>query len=345
MAVGSGYGDRVTAIEVRELDSGDVTMLRRWWEVGYAATRERPVDFWTPWVQAEPLWTLPPVDREVHTFGAFDAEEMVGAARLMMPEKDNTHLAFLELYVRPERRREGIGRATLELVEAVAADRGRTTVLGSAVERPGAAGAASRFAAATGYPRVSREEIKVVDLAATEADWPALAEEVADATLGYDLLWWADAVPAEHLDDMLVLLTRFLDEIPLEGMDLKAQQWDESRLRRIEERRLKSGFHELVVAVRAPGGRLVGYSNVIRGTSTPHWCGIDGTLVLPEHRGHRLGLALKVRLHQLVREQYLDCRFVMTGNAGVNAHMNAVNERLGYTVVEEEHGVQKVLPA
>ena len=37
------------------------------------------------------------------------------------------------------------------------------------------------------------------------------------------------------------------------------------------------------------------------------------------------------------------CAYVETGNAGVNAAMNSVNERLGYRVVERCLDVQKRL--
>ena len=69
----------------------------------------------------------------------------------------------------------------------------------------------------------------------------------------------------------------------------------------------------------------------------------SGTLVLPEHRGRGLGLAMKVANHRAIRAAFPQCRVLMTGNAGVNAAMNAVNERLGYREVERCVEVQKQL--
>ena len=60
----------------------------------------------------------------------------------------------------------------------------------------------------------------------------------------------------------------------------------------------------------------------------------SGTLVAPEHRGHALGLAIKVANHRQLREHFPECRVLLTGNADVNAPMNAVNEVLGYREVE-----------
>ncbi len=56
--------------------------------------------------------------------------------------------------------------------------------------------------------------------------------------------------------------------------------------------------------------------------------------MLPEHRGHALGIAMKVANHRAMRTLFPECRIVMTGNADVNAAMNAVNAELGYRTVE-----------
>jgi len=55
-----------------------------------------------------------------------------------------------------------------------------------------------------------------------------------------------------------------------------------------------------------------------------------GTLVSPAHRGHRLGLAIKVANLRLLQRTHPQITTVVTYNADVNAHMVAVNERLGY---------------
>ena len=66
-----------------------------------------------------------------------------------------------------------------------------------------------------------------------------------------------------------------------------------------------------------------------------------GTIVLPGHRGHRLGLAMKVQNHRAVRERSPRVRILITGNAGVNAPMNAVNDALGYRSYERCIEMQK----
>ena len=66
-----------------------------------------------------------------------------------------------------------------------------------------------------------------------------------------------------------------------------------------------------------------------------------GTLVRPDHRGHRLGLAVKVANLQLLQETQPQLTTVVTFNADVNAPMVAVNERLGFRAVQWMGELQK----
>ena len=57
------------------------------------------------------------------------------------------------------------------------------------------------------------------------------------------------------------------------------------------------------------------------------------TSVAAAHRGHRLGVLLKVGMLRWLREQEPQLREIQTWNATSNAHMIAVNELLGYQVM------------
>jgi GNAT superfamily N-acetyltransferase len=58
------------------------------------------------------------------------------------------------------------------------------------------------------------------------------------------------------------------------------------------------------------------------------------TLVLPEHRGHRLGLALKVANLARMQAGHPDRTELHTFNAEDNPPMAAVNDALGFRAVE-----------
>ena len=57
------------------------------------------------------------------------------------------------------------------------------------------------------------------------------------------------------------------------------------------------------------------------------------TLVLREHRGHALGLAMKVANLGALQREKPGLRFVRTWNADTNTHMIAINRQLGFRIV------------
>jgi GNAT superfamily N-acetyltransferase len=333
----------VSAVQVEQVNPRNEPLLHAVWAVGHAASLERPVDLWIAWEDARRRWPLPAVERDIRILAAFDENRVVGGARLDLPESDNTHLVFADVWVAPQDRRRGYGTALADEVERIARASGRTTVLTDAHGPLDGETDGSRFARARGYQVAGIEETKVVDLAATEHTWPGLARHAAEAMDGYQLVSWTDPTPAEHLASLCALFSRFSTEAPMEEMDIRPMTYTPERMRRDEERTARGEIEHLLVAAVAPDGSLAGYSDVRVPRVAPRVASIASTLVLPEHRGHRLGLGLKVRLHQETRRRFPGCELIGTGNAAVNRWMNAVNEQLGYVIVDYALELQKVL--
>jgi RimJ/RimL family protein N-acetyltransferase len=66
----------------------------------------------------------------------------------------------------------------------------------------------------------------------------------------------------------------------------------------------------------------------------PDWGFQMLTAVTREHRGHRLGLLVKIAMLELLAAEEPQVERIETFNAESNGHMIAVNEALGYTVVD-----------
>jgi RimJ/RimL family protein N-acetyltransferase len=66
----------------------------------------------------------------------------------------------------------------------------------------------------------------------------------------------------------------------------------------------------------------------------PDWAAQQITTVRPEHRGHRLGLQVKIAMLDLLADREPAVRRILTGNAGENQHMIAINELLGYRITQ-----------
>jgi hypothetical protein len=190
------------------------------------------------------------------------------------------------------------------------------------------------FAEAMGFTTALVDGLKVVDLPGTEHLWDELAAAAATKHRGYRIVTWRDRVPEEHLEGYCRLGAMFLAEAPMGELEVEPESWDARRVRSREDRNAQAGRQECSAGALAPDGTLVAMTEVAVSAYAPGRGFQSGTLVAPEHRGHSLGLAIKIANHRQLREHFSDCRILMTGNADVNAPMNAVNEVLGYREVE-----------
>jgi hypothetical protein len=126
-------------------------------------------------------------------------------------------------------------------------------------------------------------------------------------------------------------------------LDLEDGEWTVERLRAAERRAAEIGQAKLLAAAISPEGRLVGCTDIRLNTASPRVGSIALTMVMPEARGHRLGLAMKLASHRALRAEFDACELVVTTNADVNEHMNAINEAMGYRLVEQMLEYQKRL--
>lgn len=333
----------MTTCEIRVVDPTDEAALRAWWEVGRDATAERAIDAWPVWEVSRAALPVARTDGRTVLLSAVGDGAVVGAGMLFLFRHDNTHLAEVDVYVAPPHRRRGIGRAVLDELERLGRDDGRSVVVSSAFTPVEGESPGSMFAQATGYDVASHEYTKVVDLASAPVGWPALDAEVDEALGDYRIVTFEEHVPEEHIDDFLPLLEAFVGEIPTGDLDLRPMTWTRERLRVGEDRAIAIGRLMVISVAVAPDGHLCGFSDLRVNRHDPRHAAVGGTLVLPGHRGHRLGLAMKLATHRRVLERFPECGYVETGNAGVNAAMSRVNRRLGYRVVERCLDVQKRL--
>ena len=78
--------------------------------------------------------------------------------------------------------------------------------------------------------------------------------------------------------------------------------------------------------------RFAALTEVCTEADSPDWAFQQITAVRPEHRGHRLGLLTKIAMLDLLAKLEPGVSCIQTGNAGMNAHMIAINEQLGFTI-------------
>jgi GNAT superfamily N-acetyltransferase len=257
-----------------------------------------------------------------------DAGQPVGGYMLQLPDTENTSMAFCILIVAPAVRRSGVGRALLAHCADQARQAGRSRLAGTALDgTPGAAFAAA-VGARGGIAEVGRMLTVDSELPGRLSDLRAVAEK---HSAGYSLLSWRSPAPAEYLDQVARIHGAMADAPRDAGVE--PQVWDAARVRHLEQTMAEHKLTSYAIAARHDTtGELVALTEMLTEADTPDWAFQQITAVLPAHRGHRLGLLVKVAMLEQLLAREPAVRYIQTGNAGANAHMIAINEQLGFKV-------------
>ena len=273
---------------------------------------------------------------------------------------EDADTVWLGVQVLPEFRRRGIGSALADHLEAIADSEGRTKRIVYAVwkEAPG-----ERLAAPTGFGSVplandevrfllargyELEQVERGSRLALPADADALAGRyaIASSAAGADYVehLWIGSTPERWRHDMALLHTRMSTDAPTAGLEEPEDLWTVDRLARYEQRRDSGPRTELVAAVEhAPTARLVGFSELSVAAELARPVSQGDTIVLREHRGHRLGMLLKVANLRHLQERAPGHPAIITFNAEENRHMLDVNEAVGFVPIGYEGGWRRVV--
>lgn len=258
---------------------------------------------------------------------------VVGAARLELPLADNRHTAGIEVWVLPQARRRGAGTALLERTRDRAEQEGRTTLMGDLDEPPALEGgsAGRAFLLRHGFSFVLDEVRRDLALPVPAERLDELERACAPHARDYRVLTWRDRVPDELLDDRAELARQMSTDVPLGKLSWGEETWDGARVRRREDLLSRQGRGCIGAgAVHVGSGTLVAFTELAVPLAAPTLVHQWETMVLGPHRGHRLGLLVKVAALRRLQAEVPQARTVATGNARSNGPMIAVNEALGF---------------
>jgi GNAT superfamily N-acetyltransferase len=323
-------------VEFRELDPHDDAQLRRYHEIAWSAEHDGRA--WTS------MWTYPEMcaafreptgDERVVGLCATDDGRTVGAAFLSFSLLDNTDTAYLQVWVEPELRGRGTGSALVAAaVDRVLAE-GRHRVMGEASYRfeEREDGPTLRWARRNGFEIGNLEVARELALPVGDGLLAALADEARPHHTGYRVEVHTE-LPAELVPSYCRLVNQLVLDAPTGSLELEEEQLTPEVFAAKRARDRSSGRRHLFAVAVHEGHRdpVAGLSHLMLPPGSPRaeqW----QTIVGREHRGHRLGTALKVaNLHELQRG-FPEVTSVHTQNAEVNAQMLAINDRLGFQPV------------
>ena len=256
------------------------------------------------------------------------AGEAAGCYLLTLPAQDNLSRAHVVLRVPPDRRRAGIGTALLRHCAGRARLAGRSWLAEQTWDGSAGAGFAAAVGASAGIADVHRT-LLVDDEARSRL--PGLRREAEARATGYSLLSWVGPTPEDRLEQVAAVHAAMADAPRNAGVEPSV--WDADRIRRLEKLTAEHGVGSYTVVARHDASdRLAAITQIVTDPGAPGWGIQQLTAVLQQHRGHRLGLLVKVAMLELLGSAAPDVGRIVTDNAGSNEHMIAINAQLGFEV-------------
>jgi len=318
-------------MEIRRIAQDDATAIEDWFQLRLAWTREMPGDPGPCRTFHGAALTMPwPDEQERAYLGIVDGQP-VGFYAVTLHLLDNVDVLGVELAVHPDHRGKGYGSALLESLDALAGELGCTRLLAEMpMDGPGAPWARSRGARPVSEMMHRRLDLSAVDTAVHDE---LLADARAHAA-GYTLLQWTSPIPDEHLAGCAVLEGKMSTDMPLDDLAWEPEVYDAERMRRRSEMIEARGLRQFTSAARHDGtGEIVGMTTLTRLDTLPEHVDQWETIVLEEHRGHRLGMLLKIENLRFAQREQPQLRFIDTVNSDSNAPMLRVNLALGFEPV------------
>ena len=268
-----------------------------------------------------------------------------GWVRVFFPERDNLDKCWTHLEVDPQHRGQGIGSALVEWSEQRATAAGRAMLLTEVFVPVGdrESHADREFALRRGYAVSSIEIVRSLPLP-VDRDVLAGHRERAREAMGdeYELTVHVDGVPPELRQGVCDASNRLILDAPTGDVEFEPESMTVEDYQTMLDHLRDTGRTFLTaVAVHRETGVVAAYSDLALPQGDPHVVFQWGTLVLPEHRGHRLGMAVKVaNLDELARRAP-ERRSVQTMNDEQNPWMVQINKDLGFEIIEEALTMKK----
>jgi GNAT superfamily N-acetyltransferase len=250
-------------------------------------------------------------------------DRLVAWGRLVEPRREYTDTAFLDGYVGPAQQGRGLGRTLLDML-------GDRTVRPRLRARAWHDTSGTAALPALGFSPQLTHVVRRLFLDTPDPRWSALRRQAEGAAADYELVRRVGATPEADLPEMAVLREAINDAPDALEYEAYPPERISSYEQALEARRQTQ---YAVIARHRATGEPAGITLCDVDEFSPSVAHQEDTSVVRAHRGHRLGLLLKLEMIDWLREVRPEVTATDTWNDQTNHHMIAVNEQLGTRVV------------
>lgn len=287
-----------------------------------------------------------------------DGGAVIGRIGLDVPHEKGSKVAFWLIELLRETWGRGIGSAAYEVVERVAREHGRS-VLQSWAEHPAADGPRlspptgfgdipedhiARFFLRHGYTLEQVERASAFDLTGSFEGVERLLAEARAASSDYRVVQWFAPTPPEFAEGYAWMKSRMSTDAPSAAMVFDEEAWDAARIAEHDAKYTESGRTlQVTAAQHIESAALCAFNELVIGKDPTEASHQEDTLVLKEHRGHKLGTLVKcaglLSWHEVAPQSHR----VLTYNAEENRPMLDINEAIGFAPIAYTGAWKKVL--
>jgi mycothiol synthase len=235
------------------------------------------------------------------------------------------------VYVRVPWRRQGVGSRLAKPVFDQARRDGRSRLVwGTYDSLPSGEPFARRFGGRV--VRVNRtSELRLADV-----DWAMVERWIDDGprrASGYRLDVWEGPYPIGLLDDAATF-HHLMNTAPRDDLEVADVVLDNHHVAELDRLLVDAGRQRWTIFIRDRDGRCVGGTEMTFEPWEPSVAQQQNTAVDPAHRGLGLAKWAKAAMLSRVRDERPGVRVVRTGNAFSNEPMLAINNAIGFAVVD-----------
>jgi len=257
-------------------------------------------------------------------------------------EGENKHIAEVDIRVKKEYRRNGLGTILLRSVyeQAVQENLKSIVFIQFSTQKDGRKFLEKLEAKLAQRCSINQLDLKEIDLDLMD-NWVKKARERARE---YKLEFWRNNYPDDSLEAFVRLYNDFWNSVPMDDLEVEKETISAQRLLNYQKMFLTRGWEQwIMVARHIPTGKLTGFTVMFYTGYVPDLINQDDTGVHTDHRNKGLGRWLKAAMIKKLIKEKPYIKKVRTENSVTNKPMLRINREMGFKYYYDENSWQIAL--